>query len=1466
MSKRHYCRLISLIVWLVFPIAALCGTLSDVPLNLKATVPPNVLFALSVEYPTADTAAYQGASDYSPANQYLGLFDQNKCYLYDTTNFWFYAPSSTLATNHVCGSSYWSGNFLNWATMTGLDEFRYAMTGGNRYQDTQTLTVLERTYIDTQGGTTDYKDKTFNLSSSNFQGALPFSLNTVTGTISNQSKGVKMLVTATTPTTIRCTAYNMANGVTYHNCTTFTMDFNPNNSTIKCTHWVTTANKVCDTFSSTNTGETITVSGTGYCTATTTSTTPNPPAQSGHCMTYTATYSASPYSGSQYYVRVKVCDPTVGLESNCTQYGTSYKPTGVLQQNGDKMRFGVFSYYNSTDIDNAVMRSKLKYIAPQQYASAIGTVVNANKEWSETNGTLIANPDPTIASGSYHGAVSNSGVINYINEFGTVSQRYKQYDNVSKLYYEALAYLRFRPADSTFYGGVTTANAATTNDGFPVIVWDNTITADDPIIYACQKNYIITMGDSHTHCDKRLPGGTYTSTQNSCSWCPSDYSSLNNGDTLNATTWTNKLGNLESKTSFATTITGAGCASYYISGLAYYAKVTDIRPDDATKANTLGPQTVKTFVIDVQESADQGMYSQYWYAAKYGGSDSVDAAGNPIGWTTDSSPTSASWPKTLLPAGNPLAMITAVQSAFQSIQAGIDVDTALAQSSGDLRTAGGAYIYQAIFNAGGWIGDVLAYAVDNTGNVSNTASWSASSWFASHTPNDRHIFSFNDGLKTDGTADSTNLNARLGISLPQASLTSTNFTSLFSNRQQALLNTNSQGVTDNQGLARINYMRGETTNEGTAGLQWRARSGKIGDIVDSTPEYVGAPLPGLVGPGYSTFQQTYANRKPMLYAGANDGFLHAFDASPPGTSGATPGEELMAYIPGAVYTNLSQLMTPSYPHKFFVDGNPIASEACFGSCPANGSGWKTVLAGGYNAGGQGIYALNVTNPSGFATVTGPNLVLWEFTDRDDADLGYTFGNPIIKKMNNNKWAVIFGNGYNNTVSDGKVSTTGRAYLYIVYVDGPTGTGKTWTPNTDYYKIEFKTTGEPATLPNNPPNGLSGPVGIDKNLDGTVDLIYAGDRFGNVWKVDVSSATPSSWGVGFGSTASPKPLFSAKDSSGLAQQITSSLDVSRHPQGGYLVYFGTGSYLDTTDTLPDNGTSFNTQTVYGIWDKDNLTSTQKANFTTLTRSQLQGQSVLATVTSGGDTFYIQSNCAPNYATATANTYQLKSDGTTADYDNCPSTIAKSSVSQQSGWFFDLPGTGERVVADHPMVGGGIVTFSTLTPATNPCTGDTVGRMYDLDYLSGGRVSRGGGGVFDLNNDKKIDSSDKFAVTALGGVSSNASTWIAPSGKLLISGASDTPIRMRLADGVITLGSGGGSTTSTTTTTGGCSDFVSGWGCQSGMGRKSLGASFMDYVSNQNLAGNGLLPTGNNIDATQVELFVPSGRVSWREIMR
>ena len=155
------------------------GTLATYPMILKSSVPPNVMFALSVEFPTANTAAYQGANDYSASNSYLGYFDPAKCYDYSVSSQWFFPTG--MATNHTCVA--WSGNFLNWATMTGLDEFRYAMTGGNRYVDSTTMTVLQRSYQSGQGGTSNFTDKTYAGS-----GATPYP-STTTVTVQNQGQG-----------------------------------------------------------------------------------------------------------------------------------------------------------------------------------------------------------------------------------------------------------------------------------------------------------------------------------------------------------------------------------------------------------------------------------------------------------------------------------------------------------------------------------------------------------------------------------------------------------------------------------------------------------------------------------------------------------------------------------------------------------------------------------------------------------------------------------------------------------------------------------------------------------------------------------------------------------------------------------------------------------------------------------------------------------------------------------------------------------------------------------------------------------------------------------------------------------------------------------------------------------------------------------------------------------------------------
>jgi type IV pilus assembly protein PilY1 len=580
--------------------ASYAGPLAEAPLSVVTFVPSNVIFPLSVEFPTAVTAAYFGSSDYSSSKEYLGIFNPEKCYAYDTANSWF-APNA-MATNRSCSNA-WSGNFLNWATMTGLDEFRVAMTGGNRYVDTTTRTVLERTYLsDNQGSTgSNFPDKYPTAKS----GAVPTAYESLTK-IANIHMGVKMTVT--------------------------------------------------------NGGK-----------------------------------------NTDFYVRSVVCDPSVGgvdslVKEHCTAYGAEpnyiYKPTGKIQKYGERMRFGVFSYFNSTSIDNAVMRSKAKFVAPNKW-TASGATTNSNKEWDEATGILVTNPDPTDASASRGGAVSNSGVINYINKFGSSAQSYKTYDNFGKLWFEALRYLQGLPPTPDFFAKATIANG----DGFPIITsWD------DPVQYSCQKNFLMGMGDTHTWCDKRLPGAEFTSyANNQCRLITgtngqlADQGSLSSDSDVDVSVWTDKIDAKETAVSNMSTSSIQNGASYNMAGLSYWAAYHGIRPMNNLTSHT--PSTnpadnikVKSFIIDVLENKDLGVNKQFWFATKYGGADSFDASGNPVDWSvkrTFSSPyptfNNGDWPKTLLPAGDPEAMMAAVDAALATIDAESGTATSSAPRPGILR-------------------------------------------------------------------------------------------------------------------------------------------------------------------------------------------------------------------------------------------------------------------------------------------------------------------------------------------------------------------------------------------------------------------------------------------------------------------------------------------------------------------------------------------------------------------------------------------------------------------------------------------------------------------------------------------------------------------------------------------------------------------------------------------------------------
>ena len=237
--------------------------------------------------------------------------------------------------------------------------------------------------------------------------------------------------------------------------------------------------------------------------------------------------------------------------------------------------------------------------------------------------------------------------------------------------------------------------------------------------------------------------------------------------------------------------------------------------------------------------------------------------------------------------------------------------------------------------------------------------------------------------------------------------------------------------------------------------------------------------------------------------GSGDGMLHAFSA--------IDGSEVYAYVPTMLMATLSGVTKRPYAHRYFVDGQMIAGDAKIGST------WRTVLAGGLGGGAKGLVALDVTNPdlTSELTATGANRkIIWEKTGADSS-LGYVYGRPRVVLLPDGHWYVVSGNGYG--------SNNERAELYLA------GLSTSATTSID--------TGEGQS------NGLSAPALVDTDGDSDADIAYAGDLNGNMWKFDLAARTS-------------RKLFSGDSS----KPIKSAPEVSTHPLGGNLVYFGTGSLL------------------------------------------------------------------------------------------------------------------------------------------------------------------------------------------------------------------------------------------------------------------------------------------------------------------
>ena len=150
-------------------------------------------------------------------------------------------------------------------------------------------------------------------------------------------------------------------------------------------------------------------------------------------------------------LRVKVCDPAVGVEPNCVAYGSNWKPEGLIQQYSSKIRYSVFGYLNdgAAARDGAALRARQKFVGPQRLNPASNLLeANPNAEWSSVDGTFVINPDSADASATTTAVgatdpIVNSGVINYLNKFGQMTTaNHKSFDPVSEMYYAAIRYVR----------------------------------------------------------------------------------------------------------------------------------------------------------------------------------------------------------------------------------------------------------------------------------------------------------------------------------------------------------------------------------------------------------------------------------------------------------------------------------------------------------------------------------------------------------------------------------------------------------------------------------------------------------------------------------------------------------------------------------------------------------------------------------------------------------------------------------------------------------------------------------------------------------------------------------------------------------------------------------------------------------------------------------------------------------------
>lgn len=1262
-----------------------------------------------------------------------------------------------------------SGNFLNWSTSSSIDMLRLALSGGDRIVDTAGLTILQRAVLPNGDPTCMFNSSSNfpakQLSRNGFApgryfDAVPKSMITQAGTNS--------IFVANTLNRIYFSA--RSNG-SCSNTGDYTLGITSTPSSIGFITTATSAQRtsMLPTFTAsagftvcadegtncsfTGTKEVLygatgtSASNGGWisfpasngvaCSNNLSEIFRNPaPGTDKKCYTrpYTSPWSPSTSGISSetfFYSRVQVCNvsnttPSVLQDVRdyglCTQYPNGlYKPTGSIQKYSDQLRLSAFGYLmdqtssNSSGRYGGVLRAPMKFVGSKTFDEAgvenTPSGGNPKAEWDINSGIFKTNPD-----GDTTQTIPISGVINYLNEFGRTGPTqglYKKFDPVGELYGEALRYLQGLQPTPLAVSSITTDMY----DGFPVFTtWTDpyggtrTSTGD----YSCVKSNIVMVGDVNSHDGTRL----FTRTADVANNLP-NFSSwktvVNNFESNTTSTYIDGQGTSQTtgnpNTPNALAQTGSGGSSQVLTAQAYWAHTQDIRGTSWTAGTGPSQQRpglrVKSYFFDVNEGSSSNTASyrqnqnQFFTAAKYGGfeSDASNIGGKPYNtygnpfkrqdgtndnnvWQNTATPGEAS---TFYLSSSARGTLAAFDSIFSRASTAAKSIAGIAAPSKNFDYSGST-AYQGAFDTSDWSGDVTAKSLilssANQLSVSDTVLWSAAARL--------------NNMASPATIRNIVIGRPGATSNPLASAFT--WAGINDAMKENLAKLSPTATADLLGQDRLNFLRGDNSKEGTT---FRTRSKLLGDIVNSGVVYSGPPTTDLpAGNGYSDFYTANSGRTPAVYVGANDGMLHAFNA---GT-----GDELFGYIPSWMGPKLAALTSTTYVnnHQSYVDASPVVSEAQVGTTNTQ-TDWKTVLVSGTGAGGPGVFALDVTNPSTFSA----SKVMWEFTRLDDPDFGYVVGRPQIVKMRTSaygaaatyRWFAMVGSGVNNYVADtsgaftgATINTTGgNPALFLLALDKPVGTAWTATGSTpNYYKIIVPT--DSTLSATNGPGLISFKPNIGPSKE--VTQVYMGDMHGKLWKLDFTLQGTANWNMRalsfFKDSTTAFPLFTAQTSAGGVQSITMPPSVVNGPLVGgvrtYYVAFGTGKYLEAFDK-----TSTTADTLYAVYDN---ASTSADSSPRNNKSAISSRARLKAGTTNATTGVVA-----------------------VDAFSWGRPLTDTDVTQRSGWFADLPTLGERQIGKATLFGDSLI-FGSLIPASAGATGSCTaggggGNNYNVNIDTG-----------------------------------------------------------------------------------------------------------------------------------------------------